>query len=198
MTDSEIFMNYIGENYKQLKKRFKAFCFDKSVPWSEDVFQTTIVRCYDAISKKGKLNDKSSYGIESFFFMAFKTNSIRELEYAYNKNRDSNFDSTNISDAYEKYKETNDIDAEEKVTNDLFNDFCIKTILDSVEENFELIDYRLFKIKTFSGYSYKKISDLTHIRDCKNRIVKVKNWVKQNISRKDLEMLFDKYQQQIC
>ena len=197
MTDNEYFLDYIGKNYDEIKKRFKSYCYNKHQPWSEDIFQETIIKCHDLIKKNGEIKDKSNQGIENLFFMAFKTNIIRELEYAYVKNRDENITGEALKDKYEEYKQYNEISSEDKVLKDAFQDFSVNYILSKVEENFNTIDFRLFRIKLFYNTTYKKIKELTKIGNSKQRIVNVQKWIKDNISKEELKEAFEEYQQQL-
>lgn len=192
MQDNEIFMNYIGDNYNQLKKRMKGYCFNKSIIFNEDVFQSTIIRCYDLITKNKTMKDNTPSGIENFFFMAFKTNIVRELEYAYIKNRDYNITGDALKDKYEEYKET-ETTQDEKVSRDMYLDFSTKYILNLIEQNFSPVDFHLFKIKLFYTCTYKRLKELTKIKDCKNRIIKINEWVKQNITKQEINKAFEEY-----
>lgn len=194
MRDSEQFITYIGEHYQELMKRFKSFCFNKNYPWDYDIFQTTILKCYNLIEKQG-LKDLSPDGIENYFFKAFKVNTIREQEYAYIANRDDNYTSESLIDAYEDYKTKNEQTAQQKVLDDAFQDFTIKYIVDVVEQEFDTISSHLFRIKLFYGCTYKRLKELTKIKDCKQRILKINEWLRENINKKDLYELFDEYQQ---
>lgn len=194
MRDSEQFITYIGEHYQELMKRFKSFCFNKNYPWDYDIFQSTILKCYNLIEKQG-LKDLSPDGIENYFFKAFKVNTIREQEYAYIANRDDNYTSESLIDAYEDYKTKNEQTAQQKVLDDAFQDFTIKYIVDVVEQEFDTISSHLFRIKLFYGCTYKRLKELTKIKDCKQRILKINEWLRENINKKDLYELFDEYQQ---
>ena len=78
MSDTDKFMHYINDHYNHLKYKYINFCREKGYQWDEDIFQDTILKCHDAINKKGKLQDTTDYGIESYFFISFKMNLKRE------------------------------------------------------------------------------------------------------------------------
>lgn len=194
MEDKDKFMQYVSNNYQYLQKKMRSWAFNTHRQYSEDIFHTTILRIYDYLKKNGKAKDNSDYGFESLFFRSFSTNTDRETQYAYNKYRDNNQqDNKNLFDAYESFKENNEITVEEKIDKDLFTDFSINFLLKQVEDNFDIIDYRLFKIKLFMGCTYKKIIEITNIKDAKQRIIKINNWIKDNIHIKDIEKQYEKY-----
>lgn len=188
--EAQIFINTMGKLYEEVKKTMKAFCFNKKKPWSEDLFQDTLVKCYDSIVRNG-LRDKTENGCKNYFFMSFKTNIIRETQYAYNKLRDSNIDNDIVKDLYEAYVNEFEITEEEKIKQDLYHDFILQYILKKVENNFSLIDYRLFSIKTFYQCTYKKLKSLTHITDVKKRIQNINEWLINNIDVHEVNEKFE-------
>ena len=189
---ADTFIVTLGNMYGQVKKQMKAFCFNKGKPWSEDLFQDTLLKCYDSICRNG-LRDTSELGCLNYFFMSFKTNIIRETQYAYNKLRDTNIDNDIIKDLYEDYCNNNLLTEEEKIKQDLYQDFILQYILTKVEENFPLVDYRLFSIKMFYKCTYKRLKELTHIKDVKKRLQTIQDWLKNNIDRHQIDDEFEKY-----
>ena len=120
MTDQDLFINYINQHYDELKAKYKAFCGVNNYNWNWDIFQDTIIKCYDAIAKKGKLLDTTPQGIENYFFIAFKLNVKREGQYARNMKRDLNITSDNINDVYEQWYNDNHTTSRTKLLNDLW------------------------------------------------------------------------------
>ena len=123
MQDETLFLNYINDHYNELKRKYFKFCQEKQYDWDEDIFSSTILKCYDCIVKKGGLKDKSAHGIESYFFIAFRNNIMNEQRYSRNKKRDRNINSDSINDLYEVWYNANNNDARVKIVNDLFKDF---------------------------------------------------------------------------
>ena len=103
MEDSRKFLNHINSNYTTLKCKFKKYCGDNHLSFNDDIFQESILRCYEAIERKGFLQDSSPYGCESYLFMSLKMNIKRESQYARNMKRDCNINSDNIASLYEEW-----------------------------------------------------------------------------------------------
>lgn len=194
MNDNEKFLQYVNSNYDYLQRKLKAWAFNTGRKFSEDIFQETIIKIYELITKNKKAKDPSDYGFECLFFRSFSTNTLRQAQYAYVKYRSEDITAdTQIFDAYEDFK-SSDSSPEEKVESDLFKDFATRYLLCAVEDNFDDLDYRLFRIKIFYQCTYKKLKELTKIKDAKQRCVKINNWLKSNIDRKDIEKAFEQYQ----
>lgn len=188
MEKAKIFLNHINDNYQALKDRFIRFCYDKSYEWDEDIFCNTILSCYETISKKG-LQDSSPLGIENYFFMSFKFNVMRDKLYSRNKARDRNV--TDINGAYESYCNNNLKTAEEKIANDLFCDFATTYILNKVEENFDSVSFYLYRLKTLiPKMTYKKLQSITKCKSIRQKVCRVKRWVKENIKISDVRKAF--------
>lgn len=191
MQDQTLFLNYINNHYNELKNKYWKFCQEKQYEWDEDIFSDTILKCYECIEKKGELKDKSNYGIESYFFKAFKNNIMNEQRYSRNKKRDRNINSDTINDLYEVWYNDNFNDARVKIVNDLFKDFSILYIMTQVEDNFDSEHFYLFKIKTLvPDMTFKKLADTTKIKASRRKTIEVMHWVKQNIRKEEIRKVF--------
>jgi len=191
MSDQNIFIKYINDNYQLLKNKYRKFCSEKHYDWDEDVFSDTILKCHDAIQRKGKLEDKTAQGIENYFFRSFKQNIQREKQYCRVSKRDLNITSDNINNIYEDwYNKFNDSSIN-KIKSDLYKDFSVLYIMHKVEEEFDSEHFYLFKLKSLMpDMTYKKLQAKTHCTSCRQKVVDVKNWVKQNISKKEITDAF--------
>lgn len=188
MEKAKIFLKHINDNYQPLKDRFRRFCFDKSYEWDEDIFCNTILSCYETISKKG-LQDITPLGIENYFFMSFKFNVMRDKLYSRNRSRDRNV--TDINGAYENYCNNNLKTAEEKIANDLFCDFTTTYILNKVEQNFDSVSFYLYRLKVLvPKMTYKKLQTITKYKSVRQKVYRVKRWIKENIKISDVRKAF--------
>ena len=190
MSDKDKFMHYINDHYNHLKYKYINFCREHNYQWDEDIFQDTILKCHDAIEKKGKLNDTTDYGIESYFFISFKLNLKREGQYARNMKRDRNIDSDSINDLYEDYYNKNNSSSAQKVYKDLFQDFSVLYIMTVVEDNFDQEHFYLFRLKTLGNLTYKQLQDKTHIKASRQKVINVKNFLKENVKKDDIKKAF--------
>ena len=190
MSDKDKFMHYINDHYNHLKYKYINFCREHNYQWDEDIFQDTILKCHDAIEKKGKLNDTTDYGIESYFFISFKLNLKREGQYARNQKRDRNIDSDSINELYEDYYNKNNSSSAQKVYKDLFQDFSVLYIMTVVEDNFDQEHFYLFRLKTLGNLTYKELQDKTKIKASRQKVINVKNWLKENVTKDDIKKAF--------
>ena len=183
-----IFINYINNHYQELYNRFKAFCLDKNYEFDEDIFQDTILKCYNLIKRKG-LEDISDKGIENYFFMSFKQNLQREKQYARNQKRDGNV--VDLSGAYSSYLETL-LTQREKLKADLYKDYACLYLLSKAEEHFDYEHFYLFRLKTFDKtMTYQKLQEKTGLKGVRQKVVDVKNWLKQNVKQSEVKREFE-------
>lgn len=190
---NKLFLNYINDHYTLLKNKYRKFCIEKQYDWNEDVFSDTILNCYNAITKKGQLNDTTAQGIENYFFRSFKQNIQREKQYCRVSKRDLNYTSDSLNIAYENwYNETKD-SAINKIRTDLYKDFATLYIMHRVEDTFDAEHFRLFNLKTMiPNMTYKKLQEKTHCTGCRQKVVNVKNWVKDNVTKKEITEAFQR------
>lgn len=193
MQDQDIFINYINNHYDELKWKYYNFCREKQFSWDEDIYSETILRCYDTIQKKGKLNDTTPHGIESYFFLAFKNNIMNEKNYCRTRCRDYNYTTEKIAIAYDDwYNKTNDT-AREKLISDLFKDFAVLYIMYQVEANFDAEYFYLYRLKSLiPNMTFKKLADTTHIKASRRKVIEVQRWVKDNIKKEEIRKSFNR------
>lgn len=188
MNDAKLFINYINDHYNELYNSFLAFCNDKNYKFDADIFQDTILKCYSFIEKQGYMKDKTEQGIKNYFFMAFKQNILRESQYARNQKRDNNI--INLSSANEAYQNSK-LTQEEKLKSDLYKDFSALYLLKQVEDNFDAEHFYLFRLKTFTNMTYAKLAEHTGIKGVRQKVVNVKNFLKNNVKQEDIRKEFD-------
>lgn len=181
------FLNWINKNYEEQKQKLIAFCNDKKYEWDEDTFQECIIKIYNKILKS-KLKDDSDKGFDGYFFISFKINTIRKKQYAAVAKRDGNI--INISGAYETYLNST-ITQEEKLKSDLYKDFATLYLLHKAEQQFDGESFYLFKIKTFEKITYKQLQERTGIKGVRQKVVNVKNWLKDNVKQSEVKEEFD-------
>ena len=191
MSDKDKFMHYINDHYNHLKYKYINFCREKGYQWDEDIFSDTILKCYEAINKKGKLEDTTDQGIQNYFFISFKLNLKREGQYARNQKRDRNIDSDSINELYESWYNDNNVSAMEKIKSDLFKDFSILYIMTLVEDHFDQEHFYLFKLKTLGNLTYKQLQDKTKIKASRQKVINVKNFLKENVKKDDIKSAFN-------
>lgn len=190
MKDQDLFINFINQNYVDLKNKYWKFCQENFYDWDEDVYSDTIIRCYDIIERNG-LKDKSPYGIESYFFKAFVNNIRNERNYSRIKKRDFNITSDNINDIYEAWYNKTQDSSKVKLVNDLFKDFAILYIMTRVEANFDAEHFYLYRLKSLvPDMTFKRLAETTKIKASRLKTIEVQRWVKDNIKKEDVRTAF--------
>ena len=78
-------LDFIANNYNKIKSNISKESIKKlNVELDEDIFHDTLLKCVKTCNKLDLTIDQLS----SYIFISYKTNYLRELEYARNKNRD--------------------------------------------------------------------------------------------------------------
>lgn len=190
MEDHTLFLNYISDNYKDLYFKYRQFCKEKQYEWDEDIFQDTILKCFDTITKNGKLKDTSPQGIENYFFISFKTNLKREKQYARNLKRDLNYTTEKVSEAYESWYNSFHTSSTEKLKSDLWKDFSTLYLMTKVEEAFDQEHFYLFKLKHLCGMTYSQLAQKTNLKGCRQKVLEVKEWLKENVTKAQIKEAF--------
>ena len=190
LPDKEKFIRHINDHYNELKCKYRTFCHQNGYKFDEDIFSDTILKCYEAIARRGKLDDTTPQGMENFFFKSFVTNVKREGQYARVAKRDLNVDSDSINDLYEAWYNTNKSSSSKKVYNDLWTDFSTLYIMRTVEDNFPSEDSYLFKLKTLCNMTYKEVQEKTQAKKVRQRICAIKQWLVENVKKDDVKEVF--------
>ena len=176
------FLQWINDNYDSLKQHHQAYCLNTKQKWDEDIFADTYLKIYEKILKDG-IKDDSPRGFECYMFMAFKSNIKRESQYARNAKKDEN--NANLPILQEIYLNTQ-LTEREKLVQDLQKDYFTLRILEKIEKHFPPEDCRLFKIKLFENLTYKQLTEITGVKGIRQKIVDIKNWIKENITKEEL------------
>ena len=159
--------------------------------FNEDAFHDSIIRCHKAIEKKGYLNDKSAYGITSYLIRSYFNNILEGKRAACNAKRDQNYTSDNIGGLYEDYYNSNFTDARQKVINDMFKDFSVLYIMMIAEQNFDQEHFYLFKLKELiPDMTYKKLAEKTRLKGVRQKVVEVKKFIQQNVTKEMIKEEF--------
>ena len=191
MTDQEVFLKHINDHYTTVVSKLKILCSQRRQKFSEDTFHNAIIKCHSAIGKKGGLNDKSPYGIESYLLKAYFNLVIDEKRVCVSSKRDWNYDDENIGELQEEWSIKNQVDAREKIISDMFKDFAVLYIMMVVESNFDSEHFYLFKLKELcKDMTYKKLAEKTRIKGVRQKVVTVKRWLQQNLSKDEIRKEF--------
>jgi hypothetical protein len=166
----------------------------KKIEFSQDIFNDTIIKCYERLEKKQSMKDSSPKGMDNYFLKSLYLNTMMEKRYAYIKKR-SDVD----VNAFLKQQENGDKEVHSKLVHDLYTDFSVLYIMLEVEQHFDNDHFYLYRLKTLCEMTYKDICNSTKIKGARNMILEVREWVKNNIRKEDIDKAFqENYGDIIC
>ena len=191
MEDATIFLNYINDHYKKVGDTLKILCNQRHQKFDEDTFHESILRCHKAITKKGKLDDKSPYGITSYLIRSYFNLVLENKRACVNSKRDMNYDDDNIGELQEEWSQKNQVDAKQKILGDMFKDFSVLYIMMVAESNFDSEHFYLFRLKQLQpGMTYKKLAEVTQMKGVRQKVVEVKKYIQQNVTKEMIRKEF--------
>lgn len=169
----------INDEYDEIKRGFELSCKKEMTAFDEDVFQTTILNCYNAILKNG-MTDLTRQGMKNYLFKSFKMNIKREALYMRNAKRDDNVDDNGMREILDRRDDTDS--TTEKIDAQLFNDWAVIRLLEILEDEFDTITFNCFRLKWLvPGMTYTKLKEITKVKDCKKRCIDVMKWCRENL-----------------
>ena len=184
------YLKWFADNYQLLKNKYRKFCQEKDYDWDEDVFSDTYMKIYETILKKGLL-DCTEKGFDAYTFMSFRQNIQRERQYCRVSKRDLNIKNEDINKLYEEWYNEHQVSSINKVKKDLYTDFTVLYIMKKVEENFDKEHFHLFQLKNLvPNMTYKELAKKVKSKGVRQKVIDVKNWVKENITKQEIDKAF--------
>lgn len=176
-------LQYIGTIYEEYRKKYFKMANDLNYKVSEDMLNDTILSCYNSIARNN-LSDTTEQGMRNYLFRAFKVN----------LNAVSNYDKRkDVVDDLSALAEQNDnqgVATYKLIKKQLLDDYSLIYIFEMVENNFDTITFHCFRLKTMLPCTYQKLREITKIKDCKKRVIKVNRWLRENMTRQDIYNAF--------
>lgn len=188
---ADAYLQWVSTNWDSLRKKYFTFCKEKNYSWSDDIFSDTYLKIYEKILKSG-INDNTGEGFDNYTFKSFKQNLQREGQYCRVAKRDANIDSDSLNSLYENYYNSHNDSSIEKVKKDLYTDFATLYIISRVDDAFDAEHSYLFRIKHLCNLTYKQLAQQTKIKGARQKTVNVKNWIKENITKSEIDDAFQK------
>lgn len=176
-------IQYIGTIYEEYRMKYFKMANDLNYNVNEDMLNDTILACYNSIARNN-LSDTTEQGMRNYLFRAFKVN--LNAKSSYDKRKDVVDDLSSLAEQYENQGEA----TYNKIKKQLFEDYSVIYILEQVENNFDTITFHCFRLKTILPCTYQRLRELTKIKDCKKRVVKVNKWLRENMTRQDIYKAF--------
>lgn len=158
------FLTKAGELYENNKIKWSKIIKDKGYDFSEDIYNDSIIKTYDAIIKK-EIDTTDYLG---YWYKTFINNTKRDEKYARNKIVDN-------EDVFDILKGKED---EESKINVYIS--AISDILLLVRKQFDRKTFETFRMYLLCGMSYEQLDNLTGMNDSKTRISKVRKWLNDN------------------
>ena len=181
------FLNWVGENWEKQQTKLRKFCSDKRYEFDEDIFSDTVVKVAEKILANG-ITDSTPNGFDGYFFKAFKQNTLRNKQYARVARRDYNVDDINA--LWEDYCNANMQTEEEKVKKDLKQDFTILYLSNVLLDNFGNELTHVYLEKYYYGLTYKQLSEKYKIPRLRDKLLEMKRFLKDNVTKREIENAF--------
>lgn len=184
------YLKWVAENYDDLKLTYQKFCSNQRFKYDDDIFSDTILKVAEQIDKQ-PLKDSTPNGYLNYTFLSFRNNLKREKQYSRVKNR---IEMTGITDAYEDYFNNTNDSSTVKVLKDLKEDFSILYIIKKAEQVFPSEYIYCFKLKFLYKLTYKELQEkCPAIRNTRQKVIDVLHWLKENLSKEELEEAFNAF-----
>lgn len=178
-------LKYIGTIYDEYRMKYFKMANDLNYNVNEDMLNDTILACYNSIARNN-LSDTTEQGMRNYLFRAFKTNLNAVSNY--DKRKDVVDDLLSLAEQYENQEEA----TYNKIKKQLIEDYSVIYILEQVENNFDSISFHCFRLKTMIPCTYKRLREITKVKDAKKRVVKIMKWIRENITKKEILTNFNK------
>ena len=180
------YMNYISTIYEEYIEVFRNMYND------EDLAGEVLLKTYNSIKNNGLSTidleteeDLKKKVFKNYFFISAKLTNITKKKYQQKSPIDR---VTN-----ENIDTIDDLPTEEKIRNQIYKDYKVMYIVKKVEENFDAIDYRCFRLyHLLKNMTYAKLRQLTGIKNAKMRVITINKWLRQNITEQHIMDSFNR------
>ena len=182
---AEQYINYISTIYEEYIEVFNNMYND------EDLAGEVLLKTYNCIKNNGLSTidleteeDLKKKEFKNYFFISAKLTNITNKKYQ---------QKSPIRDTNENIDTIDDLPTEEKIKNQIYKDYRVMYIINTVEENFDAIDYRCFRLyHLLKNMTYAKLRQLTGIKNAKMRVITINKWLRQNITEQHIMDSFNK------
>ena len=182
---AEQYINYISTIYEEYIEVFS------NMYNNEDLAGEVLLKTYNSIKNNGLSTidleteeDLKKKVFKNYFFISAKLTNITNKKYQ---------QKSPIRDTNENIDTIDDLPTEEKIKNQIYKDYRIMYIINTVEENFDAIDYRCFRLyHLLKNMTYAKLRQLTGIKNAKMRVITINKWLRQNITEQQILESFNR------
>lgn len=182
---AEQYISYISTIYEEYIEVFSNMYND------EDLAGEVLLKTYNCIKNNGLSTidleteeDLKKKVFKNYFFISAKLSNITNKKYQ---------QKSPIRDTNENIDTIDDLPTEEKIKNQIYKDYRVMYIINTVEENFDAIDYRCFRLyHLLKNMTYAKLRQLTGIKNAKMRVITINKWLRQNITEQQILESFNR------
>lgn len=182
---AEQYINYISTIYEEYIELFRNMYND------EDLAGEVLIKTYNCIKNNGLSTidleteeDLKKKVFKNYFFISAKLTNITNKKYQ---------QKSPIRDTNENIDTIDDLPTEEKIKNQIYKDYRVMYIINTVEDNFDAIDYRCFRLyHLLKNMTYAKLRQLTGIKNAKMRVITINKWLRQNITEQQILESFNR------
>lgn len=157
------FLKKSGELYELNKRKWSKILKEKGLEFSEDIYNDSILKTYDAILKKETNMDECV----GYWYQTFLNNTKRDEKYARNQ----------MTDDVDVFEILKDKEYEDGKINVYIS--SISDILLSVRRHFDRKTFETFRMYLLCGMPYEQLDNLIGT-DSKLKISKVRKWIHDN------------------
>lgn len=182
---AEQYISYISTIYEEYIELFRNMYND------EDLAGEVLIKTYNCIKNNGLSTidleteeDLKKKVFKNYFFISAKLTNMTNKKYQ---------QKSPIRDTNENIDTIDDLPTEEKIKNQIYKDYRVMYIINTVEENFDAIDYRCFRLyHLLKNMTYAKLRQLTGIKNAKMRVITINKWLRQNITEQQILESFNR------
>lgn len=182
---AEQYISYISTIYEEYIELFRNMYND------EDLAGEVLIKTYNCIKNNGLSTidleteeDLKKKVFKNYFFISAKLTNITNKKYQ---------QKSPIRETNENIDTIDDLPTEEKIKNQIYKDYRVMYIVNTVEENFDAIDYRCFRLyHLLKNMTYAKLRQLTGIKNAKMRVITINKWLRQNITEQQILESFNR------
>ena len=171
MSNEEVareFLEYSSECYEDLSQYF-----NKRYKWEEGLLNEAIIKVHKYVLKYGEKTKTSWKGL---IFMS--ANNLQKDIYR----KEKKFNETGYLQYISQQTTT-----EEKVKTDTLKDFAANELIEIVESKFDSRSFNCWRFyHLIPKITYKKLRELTGLKDAKERVVKINKYLKENVKFSDI------------
>lgn len=163
------FLTISAKYYNEFRDKWTSLLHHIGLSFDEDIYNDTIIRVYDKLMNEEDL-DKTEDEVIAYWCKSFINNVKRDKKYSRNRKVED-------IDVIEILKDR----VCEVESHHLYH-ITIKYLLEVIKKEFDDSHFQLFKFYYLTNFTIDDISEVVGY-NVKQRIMKMKNWLKKNVKQ---------------